>query len=194
MNAPLALTLTQRINSRPAWLVDSLLIIAGSLLVALFAQIRIPLPFTPVPITGQTFAVLLVGAALGAKRGAASLGLYTAMGIAGLPVFTGGASGFAQLVGPTGGYLVGFIVAAYAIGLLAERGLDRQWRTALIPFLVGSLIIYLFGVVWLSAFLGLPDAIAKGFVPFIIGDTLKLILAALALPSAWALVKNSKYS
>lgn len=192
MNTPLALTLTRRLNTRPAWLVDSLLIIAGSLLVALFAQIRIPLPFTPVPITGQTFAVLLVGAALGANRGAASLVLYTLEGIAGLPVFTGGAAGLAQLAGPTGGYLIGFIAAAYVVGLLAERGLDRQWRTALVPFLIGSLVIYAFGVLWLAVYLGLPDAIAKGLLPFIIGDTIKLVLAALALPSAWALVKNSQ--
>lgn len=194
MHTPLALTLTRRLNTRPAWLVNSLLIIAGSLLVAVFAQIRIPLPFTPVPITGQTFAVLLVGAALGAKRGAGSLALYTVEGLCGLPVFAGGAAGLAQLAGPTGGYLVGFIAAAYVVGLLAERGLDRQWHTALVPFLIGSLVIYLIGVTWLAVYLHLPlpDAIAKGFLPFIIGDTIKLILAVLAVPAAWALVKGSK--
>jgi biotin transport system substrate-specific component len=194
MNAPLALTLTRRFSARASWLTDLLLITSGALLVAVFAQIRIPLPFTPVPITGQTFAVLLVGAALGAKRGAASLTLYTVMGVVGLPVFTGGASGLAQLIGATGGYLVGFIVAAYVVGLVAERGLDRQWRTALVPFLIGSVIIYTFGVLWLTVFLGLPDALAKGLLPFIIGDVIKLILAALALPSAWALVKKSNPS
>jgi biotin transport system substrate-specific component len=168
---------------------DTLLIMGGSLCVAGMAQVRIPLPFTPVPITGQTFAVLLVGAVLGSRRGTASLGLYLLMGLAGLPFFAGGASGLAYLLGPTGGYLVGFIVAAGLVGLLAARGLDRRIPSALLAFLVGEIVIYLFGVAWLSFYLGVPHAIMAGLVPFIIGDAIKLAAAGLVLPAAWALVK-----
>ena len=131
----LAPTLSTRYFSRTAaWLRDVFLITLSILLIATLAQVKIPIPFTPVPLTGQTFAVLLVGAALGSKRGAISLVLYTLMGALGLPFFAGGASGLAYLSGPTLGYLVGFIAAAYVIGLLAERGLERSVRTSLIPF------------------------------------------------------------
>jgi biotin transport system substrate-specific component len=166
-----------------------LLIVAGALLVALMAQVRIPLPFTPVPLTGQTFAVLLVGAALGARRGAASLSLYTLVGALGLPVFAGGAAGAAYAFGPTGGYLLGFIAAAYVTGLLAERGLERSLRTSLLPFLAGTLIIYALGASWLAVFVGPEAAIAKGILPFLPGDVIKLALAALALPAAWSLAR-----
>ncbi len=186
----LAPTLTNRYFSRTAaWLRDTLLITISALFVAAFAQIRIPLPFTPVPLTGQTFAVLLVGAALGSKRGAISLVLYTLLGALGLPFFAGGASGLAYMSGPTLGYLVGFIVAAYVIGLLAERGLERSVRTSLIPFLAGTVIIYLFGAGWLAILFGVEQAITLGILTFLVGDAIKLILAALALPVAWKLVK-----
>lgn len=173
---------------------DILLVVIGSLFVALFAQISIPLPFTPVPITGQTFAVLLVGAALGSKRGAASLGLYFAEGAAGLHFFAGGSAGLyndkGALIGSLG-YLIGFIIAAYIIGLLAERGMDRSFRTSLIPFVIGTIIIYAFGVVWLmfSYKMDLMAALTAGFFPFLIGDAIKLLLAGVALPAAWKLVK-----
>jgi biotin transport system substrate-specific component len=156
--------------------------------VAALAQVRLPLPFTPVPLTGQTFAVLLVGAALGSRRGAAALALYLVEGLLGLPVFTGWGSGLGHLVGPTGGYLVGFIAAAFTVGWLCERKLDRRWSTALLPFLVGEVLIYLFGVPWLAVFVGSQRALAAGFWPFILGDAIKLILAALALPAAWRFV------
>lgn len=173
---------------------DVLLVVIGSLLVAGAAQISIPLPFTPVPQTGQTFAVLLVGAALGSKRGAASLGLYLAEGAVGLPFFAGGKSGIFNADGSmlvTMGYLVGFIVASGVIGLMAERGLDRSFRTSLLPFLVGTIIIYAIGATWLTISLGWTpaDGFAKGVAPFLIGDAIKLVLAGLALPAAWKLVK-----
>lgn len=189
MYPTLALALTHHLSARSRLLTDTLLIMVGSLFVALLAQVSIPLPFTPVPITGQTFAVLLVGAMLGSRRGAASLALYTIEGVAGLPVFAGGVSGLARLFGPTGGYLLGFIAAAYVVGLLAERGLDRSWRTSLLPFAVGTLVIYLCGVTWLAAFIGFDKAPVGGLYPFLVGDLIKLALAAAALPSAWALVK-----
>jgi len=187
----LAPTLTTRyfpnVSSRVR---DVLLVIAGSLLIAVLAQIEILLPFTPVPITGQTFGVLLIGAALGSKRGAASLILYLIEGGIGLPFFAGGARGLSILTGATAGYLVGFVAAAYVIGLLAERGLERSVRTSIIPFIVGTVVIYLFGVAWLGIFLGsFSQAIALGMIPFLIGDAIKLILASLALPAAWKFVR-----
>jgi len=168
---------------------DILLVVGGSLCVAGMAQVRIPLPFTPVPITGQTFAVLLVGAVLGARRGAASLVLYLIMGLLGLPFFAGGASGMAYLLGPTGGYLIGFVVAACLVGLMAARGMDRRIPSALLAFLAGEIVIYLCGVSWLSVFLGIRHAIAAGLLPFLLGDAIKLVAAGLVLPAAWMMVK-----
>ena len=186
----LAPTIYTRTFPRAAgWLRDVILILLGALFVAALAQVKVPLPFTPVPLTGQTFGVLLAGAVLGSKRGAASMALYIALGAFGLPVFAGGASGLAYLSGATLGYLIGFVLAAYVTGLLAERGLERSVRTSLIPFLVGTLIIYVCGVTWLAILLGsLNNAIAAGVFPFLIGDAIKLALAALALPGAWRLI------
>ena len=116
--------------------------------------------------------------------------LYIVEGAVGLPFFAGGASGWHVLVGATAGYLVGFVAAAYIIGLLAERGLERTVRTSFVPFLFGTLVIYLFGVTWLAIMLGsVSKAIVAGLLPFIIGDIIKLILAALTLPAAWKIVK-----
>jgi len=187
----IAPTLYTRTFPRTAsWLRDVTLIVLGALFVAALAQVEMPLPFTPVPITGQTFGVLLVGAALGSKRGAASLGTYLVMGMFGLPFFAGGAHGLDIVIGATGGYLIGFILAAYAIGLLAERGWERSVRTSLVPFLVGTVIIYVCGVAWLSVILGsFGKALAAGLVPFLIGDALKLLAAAITLPAAWKFVR-----
>lgn len=169
---------------------DITLILLGSWLIALFAQIEIPLPFSPVPITGQTFAVLLVGALLGSKRGAAAMLAYITQGAVGLPFFAGGASGFGILTGATAGYLAGFIVAAYVVGLLAEHGMERRFKTSIVPFLVGTVIIYAFGVTWLSTIVGgFGKAIELGLLPFIIGDVLKLLAASVALPAAWKFVQ-----
>ena len=169
---------------------DVLLILVSSLFIAALAQIEIRLPFTPVPITGQTFGVLLVGAALGSRRGLAALLLYLVEGGLGLPFFAGGAGGLSILTGATAGYLVGFVVAAYVVGLLAERGLERSIRTSIIPFLIGTVIIYVFGVTWLTVVLGnLGKAVMAGFVPFVIGDVIKLVAASLTLPVAWKLAK-----
>lgn len=191
MHSTIATSLTQRIFPRVNDRVrDGILVVMGSLLVAAFAQIRIPLPFTPVPITGQTLAVLLVGAALGANRGVGSMALYILMGLVGLPVFAGGEMGLAYLTGATGGYLLGFMAAAYAVGRLAERGLERKLQTAFVPFLVGQVLIYGIGVLWLAVFVGsLSNALAMGLYPFIIGDVIKMVIAALLLPASWKFVK-----
>ncbi|HSD83425.1 MAG TPA: biotin transporter BioY [Anaerolineae bacterium] len=188
----LAPTIYTRTFPRAAsWLRDLILILLGALFVAALAQVEIPLPFTPVPITGQTFGVLLVGAALGSKRGAASLAAYLAMGMVGLPFFAGGAHGLNIVIGATGGYLIGFIVAAYILGLLAERGLERSVRTSILPFLVGTVIIYICGVAWLAVVLGsFSKAITAGLLPFLIGDAIKLVAASLALPAAWKFVRE----
>jgi biotin transport system substrate-specific component len=187
----LAPTLSTRYFPHAAsWLRDIILILLGALLVAALAQVEIPLPFTPVPITGQTFGVLLVGATLGSKRGAASLASYLGMSALGLPFFAGGARGLDILIGATGGYLIGFVVAAYVIGLLAEQGLERNVRTSIIPFLVGTIIIYACGVAWLAVVLGsVGKAITAGLLPFLIGDATKLLAASLALPVAWKFVR-----
>ncbi len=174
------------------WLRDAVLIVLGTLFVTLLAQVKIPLPFTPVPLTGQTLAVLLIGATLGARRGAASIVLYIALGAVGLPVFAGGASGLAYLAGATLGYLIGFVIAAYIIGLLAERGLERSVRTSVLPFLIGTVIIYVCGVAWLTFVLGsFSKALSAGLLPFLIGDAIKLLAASLVLPAAWKLVRLS---
>jgi biotin transporter BioY len=170
-------------------LVDHLAaIVGGSLLVALLAQIAIPLPFSPVPITGQTYAVLLVGALLGARRGALSILLYIVQGGLGLPFFTGGAAGWSRVVGPTGGYLLGFILAAFVVGWLAERGWDRRFYTAAIAMLVGNLVIYLVGMTFLAAFVGLERVVPLGLLPFLPGDLIKILLAAATMPSGWMLI------
>ena len=167
------------------------LILGGSLLIALSAQLQINLPFSPVPITGQTFAVLLLGALYGSRRGPATVVTYLALGAIGLPVFAGGAFGVARLVGPTAGYLVGFIVAAFVVGLLSERGWDRKpWSTAA-SMIIGNGIIYLAGVLWLSRFVGWQAVLSTGFLPFLAGDALKIALATVMLPAGWKLIGRS---
>ncbi len=166
------------------------LTIAFAALTALAAQWRFYLPFTPIPITGQTFAVLLSGAALGWRLGGTSQIVYVGAGLVGLPVFAGGGSGFETITGSSGGYLVGFVIAAALVGHLAERGQDRRVDTAAAAFLLGSVTIYLFGVAWLMQVTGwdLPEAMAKGVAPFVVGDLVKAGFAALALPAVWRMV------
>lgn len=166
------------------------LILAGTLLIALAAQVRFYLPGNPVPVTGQTFAVLLAGGALGFRRGIASSGLYLLLGLLGLPVFAGGRHGVEVLLGTTGGYLVGFILAAAVVGRLAELGWDRNLLGSIGAMLLGSVLIYLLGVPWLAVAAGQPLdwAIANGLTPFLAGDAVKVALAAGAFPAAWWLV------
>jgi biotin transport system substrate-specific component len=182
---PLALA---ALSSRTA-LSRGLLVLGGAAFVAVMAQARIGLPFTPVPLTGQTFAVLMTGALLGSRLGAASLMTYWTAGLFGLPVFTGWAGGWAAAGGPTGGYLVGFVAAAFLVGWFAERGWDRDYR-AVVPMLAGSVVIYVFGLAWLVRFVGAGDVLQSGLLPFIPGDLLKLAAAASALPAGWALVRR----
>lgn len=181
--------ISQRVLPRSA-VVSVLLVVSAAALTALAAQVRIPLPFTPVPITGQTFAVLLTGAALGWKLGAAGQLLYIAAGIAGAPVFTEGNSGIEVLQGATGGYIIGFIFAASLVGWMAEHRQDRTFATMFTAFILGSMVIYLVGVPVLMSATGwtLLEAVEGGVVPFLLGDIIKATAAGLLLPGAWRLL------
>ena len=168
---------------------DTALVVGACLFTALLAQVKIPLGFTPVPITGQTFAVLVVGAALGSRRGAAAMLLYLIAGTW-LPFYAGGASGFVFSIA-SGGYIVGFIPAAFVVGWLSEQGWDRGPRV-LLSMLAGNVILYVPGLLWLATFA--PEetrwttTMEWGLYPFIIGDAIKLVAASLLLPVAWEAV------
>lgn len=181
--------ISQRALPRSA-VVSLLLMVAAAALTALAAQWYIVLPFTPVPITGQTFAVLLTGAALGWKLGASGQLLYLAVGALGLPVFTEGSGGVEVLTGTTGGYLVGFVFASALIGWMAEHRQDRSFPTMFTAFIAGSAVIYVFGVAGLMIATGWPmaEAVEKGVVPFLLGDIVKATTAGLLLPGCWRLL------
>ncbi|HKS95727.1 MAG TPA: biotin transporter BioY [Terriglobia bacterium] len=170
--------------SRPRAALDLMWVAGFSLLTAVLAQVRIPLPFTPVPLTGQTFAVLLAGAALGSRRGFLSQALYLVEGAAGLPVFAGGAAGFTYSFGPTGGYLWSYPLAAALVGWLVERGASRNlWRLTL-ALALSTVLILLSGTLWLHRFVGQAwsQAWLAGFYPFLPGDLLKIALVGTSLP------------
>lgn len=176
------------------WVRDVILVIAGSLFVALLAQVSIPLPFTVVPITGQTLGVALTAAALGGKRGALALLTYLGEGAVGLPFFAGGAGGYLKIAGPTGGYLIGFVIAAFVVGSLCERGWDRSIPSAALAFLIGDVLVFLVGVPWLALSLGLnlTNALATGLMPFIPGDLIKISLATLVVTGCWQAIDRRK--
>jgi biotin transport system substrate-specific component len=183
-------TLVDVVLPRPrSWLFDAALVVLSSAFVALTAQIEIPL--WPVPLTLQTLGVLFTGTVLGSRRGTLSMLLYGAEGLIGLPVFAGGASGVTQLLGPTGGYLVGFVVAGGVVGWLAERGWDRRLLWTALAMIIGNLVIYALGVTWLAIYLGdLQRALVSGALIFVPGDLVKIAVATLALPGGWALAKR----
>jgi biotin transport system substrate-specific component len=161
------------------------LIVGASVVTALAAQVAVPVPWSPVPVTGQTFAVTLSGAVLGARRGFLAQALYLAQGALGLPVFAGGAAGAAVLAGPTAGYLLAFPFAAALTGALAQRGWDRRFATMLPAMLLGSVPVFVAGLAQLSRFIPAEGLLAAGLLPFLPGDLVKATLAALAFPAAW---------
>jgi biotin transport system substrate-specific component len=163
----------------------TVLIAAGTALMALSAKVQVPM--WPVPMTMQTFAVLVIGMAYGWRLGGVTLLAYLAEGAAGLPVFASGA-GVAYLYGPTGGYLVGFVVAAMLVGWLGERGWDRSVVPTLVAMTLGTAVIFGLGVGWLSTLIGFDKALAAGLTPFLVGAAIKIALAAAVLPFAWRLV------
>jgi biotin transport system substrate-specific component len=168
-----------------------LLVIGAAALTALAAQWEIHLPFTPVPVTGQTFAVLLTGAALGTTLGAAGQAVYVVAGALGLPVYAGGTAGWSTATAQgSAGYLIGFIFAAGVVGFMAERRQDRTFPTMFTAFILGSFIIYAFGVAGLMILLDMTftEAVVAGVVPFVLGDIIKAAAAGLLLPGAWKLV------
>ena len=181
----------------------AILALAGSLFVALCAQIIVPL--WPVPVTGQTFAVLSVGLVCGWRIGGAALLLYLIEGALGLPFYAQAKSGWATVIGPSGGYIWGFVLAAALVGWLAERGWDRSVLRTALALLLGNIVLYVPGLIWLALFYAGPGqeyiaatgaetawgaAIAAGLTPFLLGDLLKLLLAASLIPAAWALLKK----
>ena len=160
--------------------------VCGSIVIALASRIAFYLPLSPVPVTAQTFAVLLVGAILGRKR--------AVMAAMGLPVFANGMAGIGILGGVTGGYLIGFLAAAFVTGYLAESGWDRRFWTTALAMIFGNLAIYVFGVSWLAVFIGIDKALYAGLLVFLPGDILKIIVASLVLPSGWKFLDRKKKS
>ncbi|HUY76954.1 MAG TPA: biotin transporter BioY [Ktedonobacterales bacterium] len=168
------------------WLIEALFALGGVALLAASAQLTIHLPFTPVPFTGQTFAVLLIGAAYGWRRGLSAVILYLTVGTIGLPFF-------AAVVGAASyGYLIGFAVAVVIVGWLAEHGWDRNLFTSILAMLAGEVAIFACGMAWLAQFVGWNNVVADGLIPFLIGDTIKLLAAAVALPLAWFVVGRAR--
>lgn len=197
--------MTALIAQRPLVLADAItgsrsrvssvaLVLGGTALVSFLAQVSVPL--WPVPVTGQTLAVVIVGASLGARRGAASLALYLVLGLAGLPIFADFTGGPLSVLKPSFGFIIGFIAAAWVVGWLAERTWDRRFGFALLGFGLASLIPFAFGLPYLAVVLGslgLPNSpaavIAAGFTPFVIGGIAKALIAAIVLPIAWRAVR-----
>jgi len=177
-----------------------LLILLGSIIIAISAKIKIHLPYTPVPVTMQTFAVLVIAIAYGRNLACATLLAYMFEGMFGLPVFASGA-GLAYFTGPTAGFLIGMLVAATFVGYLAEKGFDRNYIKVFFVLLIGDAIIFGMGLIWLGYFfqttsgltgIGIETAVEKGFLPFWFADLLKIIFAALILPSLWKIIKSIK--
>lgn len=176
---------SERLHTRARHLA---LILIGTALIALSARIYILIPGNPVPFTGQTFGVLLSAGALGFRRGVAASLLYVLLGVVGLPVFAEGKHGLAILLGPSGGYLIGFVVASALVGRLAELGWDRNLIGGIGAMIIGSVAIYAVGVPWLAfTYFGgdLVKGVASGMLPYLLWDAVKLVLAAAAFPAAW---------
>jgi biotin transporter BioY len=174
---------------RDAFIFDVMLVIGASIFITISAQLSINVPYSPVPITGQTFAVILAGAFLGSRRGSLAVIAYLMEGISGLPVFAHAHFGLAHLIGPTGGYLIGFIPAAFICGYIAERNMGRSFLGALALMTIGTIIIFIFGISWLSIIFRAENALIIGFYPYVIGAIIKIILAAIVFSGSWKFTK-----
>jgi biotin transport system substrate-specific component len=187
---PAPLTLVERINLTSTRTRTLVAVVGGALLTAAAAQLTFHLPWTPVPITGQTFAVLLTGTALGMRWGATCQALYVVLGAVGLPFYADAKGGWEAATGSTAGYLIGFVLAAAVLGRLAEQRQDRAFLTSLPAMLTGTAVIYLCGATWLAHSINVSaaEAVELGVAPFLIGDAVKLAAAGLLLPTAWRLL------
>jgi len=187
-------TLRYALVSRSTLAINTALAVGGTLFIALMAQISFPLPGSPVPFTGQTLAVLLLGTAYGANLGLATISLYIAAGVVGLPVFTQSTHGLSHLTGATGGYLVGMAAASYISGALAQKKLDQRFSTVIPTMLVSNVVIFAFGVLWLQHVTAQSWSwtFAHGFTPFIAAEALKIAIASTSLPVVWRLVTRLK--
>ncbi|MEI8222656.1 MAG: biotin transporter BioY [Actinomycetes bacterium] len=194
MTTQLQPTLRYALVSRSTLAINTALAVGGTLFIALMAQISFPLPGSPVPFTGQTLAVLLLGTAYGANLGLATISLYIAAGVVGLPVFTQSTHGLSHLTGATGGYLVGMAAASYISGALAQKKLDQRFSTVIPTMLVSNVVIFAFGVLWLQHVTAQSWSwtFAHGFTPFIAAEALKIAIASTSLPVVWRLVTRLK--
>ncbi|MEW5796342.1 MAG: biotin transporter BioY [Candidatus Zixiibacteriota bacterium] len=186
-----SLTIYDVIRPSARWM-EAPLLLAFNLLLVACSYLSFNLPFSPVPVTGQTFGVLLVAMALGRVRGSSVVLAYLAEGAAGLPVFAGGAAGVGVLAGPTGGYLIGFLAAAYVAGWLADLGWDKGYVKSVVAMLAGNVVIFACGLAQLSMYVPAGSVLALGLYPFIAGGIVKIALAAVILPSVWKLVDRRR--
>ena len=175
--------LTEQLIKSKSLTANIVIAISGSILLALLARLSIPVPFSPVPITGQTFGILFLGAMLGSRLGTLSVITYISEGIIGLPVFAGGSAGFLSLLGPTGGYLIGFIPAGYLVGFLSEKGWTNKFTTTFITMIIGTSVIFIFGISWLSVTAGFETALKIGLYPYLPGAAVKIVLATVVVYS-----------
>ena len=190
-----ATSLRATILPRATAISNAALVIGGVIFLGLLAQVAVPVPGSPVPVTGQTLGVLLVGTSYGATLGFATFATYLLVAIAGAPIFAGQGFGIAHLTGATGGYLIGMLISTYVLGSLAHKRLDQKFITALPSMLIGSVITFTFGLLWLHQFTGKSWGwtISAGLTPFIIGEAIKIAIAGTSFPTLWRLVnrKNS---
>ncbi len=185
--------LSATVLPRTSAISKGLLIFGGALFLAALAQVAIPVPGSPVPVTGQTLGVLLLATAYGANLGASTFALYLLIGLAGAPVFANQGHGLERLIGPTGGYLVGMLIASWVLGALAGRKWDQRFLSAITTMFIGNIIIFTFGLIWLHEYTGKDWAwtFGAGLTPFIFGEILKIVIAGTSLPAPWKVVGRS---
>ncbi len=190
-----ATSLRSSLIPRSTALSNAVLVVSGVIGLAALAQIAIPVPGSPVPVTGQTLGVLILGTAYGSTLGFTTFALYILAGIAGAPVFADGGHGLDRIIGATGGYLVGMLVATFVLGQLARFRLDQKFLTALPSMLIGTITTFSFGLIWLHQYTGQSWSwtFEKGLTPFIVGEVLKIAIAGTSLPAIWRVInrKNS---
>ncbi len=173
--------LTEQLIKSKSLTTNIVIAFSGSILLALLARLSIPVPFSPIPITGQTFGVLFLGALLGSRLGMLSVIMYIMEGLVGLPIFAGGAAGFLYFLGPTGGYLIGFIPAVYIVGYLSEKGWTNNFVTTFLTMIFGTTIIFLFGIIWLAVTAGFETALSIGLYPYLPGAAVKIIFVTVVV-------------